>query len=53
MYDSDHVEVSQVEAKDMGKAKVSSNESNHFQTLGKTLLWAIAHCLDRIVSDRK
>jgi len=53
MYDSDHVEISQVEAKGMGKATVSSNKSNHYQTLGKTPIWAIAHCLDRIVSDQK
>jgi len=53
MYDSDHVEVSQVESKGMGKAQVSLNENNQFQTLGKTPVWAIAHCLDRIVSDRK
>jgi len=53
MYDSDHIEVSQVEAKDVGMPKVPSNENNHFQTLGKTPLWAIAHCLDWIVSDQK
>jgi len=32
MYDFDHVEISQVEAKGMGKANVISNKSNHFQT---------------------
>jgi len=37
MYDSDHIEVSQVEAKDVGKAKVHSNKNNHFQTLFKHL----------------
>ena len=47
------MEVSQVEAKDMSKAKVSSNESNNFHTLEETPLWAIARCLDRIVSDQK
>jgi len=53
MCDSDHVKVSQIASKDVGKAKVNPNEINHFQTLGKTPIWAIAHCLDRIVSDRK
>jgi len=53
MYDSDHVEVSRVEVKAVGKTAVNSNESNDYQTLGKTPLWAIAHCLERIVSDRK
>ncbi len=37
MYDFDHVEISQVEAKGMGKANVISNKSNHYQTLGKHL----------------
>ena len=36
MYDSDNIEVSQVEAKDVGMPKVPSNKNNHFQTLGKT-----------------
>jgi len=53
MYDSDHVEVSQVEAKDVGKPKVHSSKNNHFQTLGKTPFFFFLHCLDRIVSDQK
>jgi len=44
MYDSDHIEVFQVEAKDVGMPRVPSGKNNHFQTLGKTPLWAIAHC---------
>jgi len=51
MCDSDHVQVCQIETKDVGKAKTNPNQINHFQTFGKTPIWAIAHCLDRIVSD--
>ncbi len=43
MCDSDHVEVSQVQSKDVGKAKVSRNKINHYKTLGKTPIWAITH----------
>jgi len=37
MYNSDHVEVSQVGSKGMGKASMSCTESNPFQTLQKHL----------------
>jgi len=53
MYDSDNVKVSQVESTGMAKASASGTESNHFQTLGKTPIWAIAHCLERIGSQQK
>jgi len=53
MYNSDHVKISQVEYKGMVKATVSCTKSIYFQTLGKTPIWAIAHCLKRIVSQRK
>jgi len=37
MYDSDHAEVSQVEITGMEKSVMDCIDSNHFQTLGKTL----------------
>ena len=49
MYDSDHVKVSPMVVQAVGKT--ATNESNDFQMLGKTPVWAIAHCLERIGSD--
>ncbi len=37
----------------MGKTAVNSNKSNDYQTLGKTPICTIAHCLERIVSGQK
>jgi len=51
MYDSDHIKVSPMEVQAVGKT--ATNESNDFLMLGKTPVWAIAHCLERIGSDQK
>jgi len=53
MYDSDQAEVAQVQYTGMGKSGVGCINDNHFQTLGKTPIWALAHCLDLTVSERK